>query len=115
MVIDDSEPMRVLVRRLLEPEDSGFDCVAEAAGLDQALSRYAQSSPDLVLVDMNLGADDGLVVAQRLLDIDPAVRLVLLTGAPTPELRARADELGIEGVLDKSELPRLAERLRELA
>lgn len=115
MVVDDSEPMRVLVRRLLEPQDTGFDCVAEAGGLDQALSVYAESRPDIVLLDLNLAADDGFTVASRLLEFDPHARLVLLTGAASPDVAARATEAGIAGVVNKGDLPQLAERLRALA
>jgi DNA-binding NarL/FixJ family response regulator len=113
MVVDDSEPMRVLVRRLLEFQEDGFSLVAEAGTRVEALSAYEDARPDLVLLDVDLAGDDGLDVARGLQTLDPSARIVLLTGAPTPEVEAAAQSSGIVAVLSKTDLPQLVAQLRD--
>jgi len=72
-----------------------------AAGIQAALS----SGPDFIVIDIDLPLLDGLQVL-ALLRQDPAtagVPAVLLSGCNPSDYRRRAAELGVEGVLLKSE------------
>lgn len=58
LVVDDHPAVRQGLALLLEPE--GITVCAEAENRVQALDRLKGRSPDLALVDLSLGDDDGL-------------------------------------------------------
>lgn len=63
MVVDDDEAQRTLLKSLLEPQ--GLRVLTADTGR-RALALAEQAQPDLVLLDVMLGADDGWQVASAL-------------------------------------------------
>jgi CheY-like chemotaxis protein len=60
LVVEDNQPNRELLCDWLESE--GFDAVA-AENLEQAFSAFQNQPPDAVLLDVQLGSEDGLTLA----------------------------------------------------
>jgi len=56
---------------------------------------------DLVVTDFNMPECSGLDVAQALAGIRPDLPIVISSGYITDELRARAREVGVRGLLEK--------------
>ncbi len=107
LVVDDERSLRLLCRVNLELEGHH---VREAGSLVEARAEIEAAAPDVVLLDIHLGADDGLELIDELHALDLHTRVVLLSGTAEvgPELRGRVD-----GVLGKPfELGRLAEVVR---
>jgi DNA-binding NarL/FixJ family response regulator len=78
LIIDDNPPFLEAARRLLQQE--GVTVVGVGAGGDA--SRLAdQLRPDVTLVDIDLGEDDGIAVAKRLarLETSPAGMIILIS------------------------------------
>jgi DNA-binding NtrC family response regulator len=103
LVVDDERSLRLLCRVNLELD--GHD-VREAATLQEARDELERQIPDVVLLDIHLGAENGLELLDEVRALDLPVRVILLSGSAEvgPELRARVD-----GVLGKPfELGRLA-------
>lgn len=97
---DDEAFMRQGVSRLLASE--GVDVRACASGTE-AIALCHQSSPDVVLLDINMPGVDGVETARRLRS-DPAtssLRLVALTGRGTWDLRKKAMDAGFDEFLSK--------------
>ena len=63
LVVDDDAKIRTLLRRCLESD--GYE-VAEAEGSDSVRAAFAEGDFDLVTLDLNLGAEDGLDIAREL-------------------------------------------------
>jgi len=59
MVVDDQLPFRSAARALLR-RIKEFDLVAEAESGEQAIEFAREHRPDLVLMDINMGAVDGI-------------------------------------------------------
>lgn len=76
IVDDDAAFTRVMARSL---ERQGLHCVCAGSGAE-ALQQCAQTRPDACLLDLKLGADNGLDLIQQLLACQPGLRIVLLTG-----------------------------------
>ncbi|WP_066942418.1 response regulator [Microtetraspora fusca] len=72
LIVDDSDHFTKAARRLLDAE--GIAVVATAATAAEALARYTELRPDVVLVDVDLGEESGFDVAGELADA--------ATGAP---------------------------------
>jgi DNA-binding NtrC family response regulator len=103
LVVDDEASLRLLCRVNLELEGH---TVREAATLAQARDELDRDVPDVVLLDVHVGADDGLELLDEIEALDLPTRVVLLSGTSEirPELRERVD-----GVLGKPfDLKRLA-------
>lgn len=77
LVVDDCPDMRLLMGRHLERD--GWAVTTVGTG-DDACRAVATSTPDLVLLDLDLNGEDGGAVASRLRDGDYAGPVVALTG-----------------------------------
>jgi DNA-binding NtrC family response regulator len=95
LVVDDERSLRLLCRVNLELEGHR---VLEAATLAEARALVEQETPDVILLDVHLGNDDGLDLLDELEALDAPSRVVLLSGTSEigPELRAR-----VSGVIGK--------------
>jgi DNA-binding response OmpR family regulator len=95
LVVDDERSLRLLCRVNLELEGHR---VLEAATLAEARALVEQETPDVILLDVHLGNDDGLELLDELEALDVPSRVVLLSGTSEigPELRAR-----VSGVIGK--------------
>jgi CheY-like chemotaxis protein len=79
LIVDDNSGFLRAARALLEQE--GLRVVGVASTGEEAFRRVAELHPDVTLVDIDLGADSGFDVAQRLFD-DPSVdpgQLILIS------------------------------------
>ena len=103
LVVDDERSLRLLCRVNLELDGHS---VREAGSLAEARRELERATPDVILLDIHVGADDGLELLDEIASLELRTRVVLLSGTSEvgPELRARVD-----GVLGKPfELKRLA-------
>jgi DNA-binding response OmpR family regulator len=95
LIVDDDASLRLLCRVNLELE--GYR-VVEAQNLAEAEDALAGATVDLVLLDVHVGADDGLELMRSLRKREHTAAVVLFTGSAQldPATRAEAD-----GVLPK--------------
>jgi two-component system, cell cycle sensor histidine kinase and response regulator CckA len=79
----------------------GYDIVAVADCADEAVARFRETQPDLVLMDISLrGPGDGIEAAQRMASISP-VSIVFLTAYADEETIRRAAAVDPSGYLPK--------------
>ena len=95
LVVEDEEALRLLCRVNLELVGH---TVTEAGSLAEARDALEAEVPDVVLLDLHLGHEDGLELLDEIEALDLASRVVLFSGSSEvgPELRAR-----VGGVLGK--------------
>src|SRR5207247_3081414 len=110
LVVDDDRDVREAIGELLETE--GFDVVEAANGLE-ALLQVKRSRPAAVVLDLMMPRLGGLDAIKRIRAFDRAIKIVVVTGSPDPELARQARALGAVAVLAKPiALPSLLEALR---
>ena len=93
LVVDDELLMRMLVREALE--QSGHDvCEAENGG--QALERFVERGPDIVLMDIVMPGMDGFTACSRLRGLvgGSRVPILVMTGLDDTDSIAKAYEQG---------------------
>src|SRR5690606_30015433 len=96
----DNHPMRVLFRRHLEAH---FD-VHTAGSAEQALELARRTNYDVVILDLNLGAEKSGVDVMRDLRCLPGyddTDIIAVTAYALPEERSRFLKLGFDGYLSK--------------
>ena len=112
LIVDDEPDLRLLLRTMLDL-DPRVEIAGEAGDGGEALDRYAELDPDVVLLDLRMPVFDGLEVAQRILGSKPDQAIILFTAFLDPRLEVEAKSLGIRSVLGKGEIDALlAEILR---
>ena len=111
LVVDDDARLRELLRRYLS--DSGFR-VTTAADASEARSNLASFAFDLVVLDVMMPGESGLVLTRELRREDQ-VPVLLLTAMGEPEDRVNGLEQGADDYLSKPFEPReLVLRIRNL-
>jgi two-component system NarL family response regulator len=100
LLVDDHAVIREALATMLEVEED-FLVVGVADHAAAAELVFAETRPDLTLVDVRLPGADGFELLERLRRADPAARcLMLATSALRHEL-ARAQQLGACGYVPK--------------
>ena len=77
LVVEDDEALR---ERLVTAFESRGLEVRSVATTSEAARVAAEELPELVLLDLRVGADSGLDLIPELTRLDPATRIVVLTG-----------------------------------
>ncbi|MCO1579832.1 response regulator transcription factor [Crossiella sp. SN42] len=98
-----AEDMTVLREALvslfrLEPD---IEVVAETGRGDTVAGLVERTSPDVLLLDIELPGADGLTVARQLRATAPGLRLLLLSVLDRPAVLQEALSLGVHGFLPK--------------
>jgi len=102
LLVDDNETFLASARRLLESQ--GVEVVGTATNGREALLLVDALSPDLVLVDVELGEEDGCALARQLSARLPSASVVLISTYTRDEMRELIAACGASGFLTKSHL-----------
>lgn len=78
LIVDDHALVRAGIRALLNLHP-GIDVVGEAGTGQDGVRLARRLVPDIVLMDIGLPDVDGLTATQRIVDDDPAVKVIMLT------------------------------------
>ena len=98
LLVDDSALARRSTRRILEA--AGHDVVEADDGL-AALERFAIDKPDVVLLDLVMKGMYGLDVLAKLREMDPAVRVIVMSADVQTSSRDLVKEAGASGFINK--------------
>ena len=110
LIVDDNQPFLEAARGLLERQ--GLDVLDVASTTTQALVRLGELRPDIVLVDINLGAENGFDLARQVTDDGLGLRSTVIMMSTDPESDF-TDVLALSkaaGFMAKSELSGAAVR-----
>ena len=91
LLVDDDDAFRRVLARALERR--GY-AVSVAASVDAALSRAVEQPPEYAVVDLKMPGASGLVLVEKLIDLDPNTRVVMLTGYASIATAVEAIKLG---------------------
>jgi DNA-binding NarL/FixJ family response regulator len=112
MIVDDSEQFLAAARDHLTR--GGFDVVATATNQQDALEQAEEARPDVILVDVNLGAESGVDLTRRLVDRFPDLRsrIVLISTLDEEDVAELIADTPAVGFLPKTRLS--ARAIRDL-
>jgi two-component system, NarL family, nitrate/nitrite response regulator NarL len=102
VIVDDSEGFLASAARLLESQ--GVEVVGRATSSQAALRQVAALHPDVVLVDLDLGDEDGIELTKQIKANDPSAGVVLISAHDWDELDELVSESGAAGFLAKRDL-----------
>jgi len=99
-LVDDHGLMRTGYRMLLESQPD-MQLLGEAGTGDEALPAIRALRPDVVVSDLHLPGMSGLELAERLLRVDDAPKLVIVSMQRDGPMPRRLLDLGVSGYLTK--------------
>lgn len=109
LLVEDNVAMRSLIRSLVEEITP---VVRECDDGQAAMEAYVGFRPDCVLMDIKMAGMDGIAATRRLRDVDPAAKVIIVTGHGGDEYRVAAAAAGACGFLLKEDLLELPSLLR---
>jgi len=95
-VVDDEESVRKALGRLISA--AGFDVQVFSSGADFLCSTQP---PQCVVLDVRMPNMDGFEVQRALMQADPPMPIIVITGDDSAECRTRALEQGAKAYLRK--------------
>jgi DNA-binding NarL/FixJ family response regulator len=104
VLIVDDHPIVVSGVKALFDQDGAIE-VLEAASAEAAERIVAAAAPDVTVVDINLPGLSGFALTQRLLQRDPAARIVMFSMNDDPVFVAQAIDVGAKGFVSKNDDP----------
>lgn len=113
MIVDDSNIIRNRIQRVYNADQ--FTLVATATNGQDALDKFDIYRPQVITMDLTMPQMDGLECIEKLVEIDPNVRILVVSALSDKATGIKALELGASGFLCKpfSE-EELGEALNEL-
>ena len=99
LVVDDEHFFREVLKKILS--DAGFSVVAEASDGDEAVSKFREFSPALVLMDIYMPNKSGIEATRDIISIDPAAKILVCSGTGFDEDIDSSLKAGALGVIFK--------------
>jgi len=103
LLVDDHAIVRAGLRRLLATIPNA--ALIEAATGRDAIARYREQRPDVVILDLNLPGIGGLELLQRLLIDDPSACVLVFSMHAEAIYASRALQTGAKGYMSKNAAP----------
>lgn len=104
LIVDDHPLVRRGLTSLLSAA-RGIDVVGAAADGEEAVSWVTRSQPDVVLMDVSMPGMTGVEAARRVLEAQPATRVVMLTSFSQRDVVVESFDAGAVGYLLKDAEP----------
>jgi len=98
LLVDDDETFRTVLSRALEKR--GY-IVTTACSVEQAVPLAEDNPPEYAVLDLKMDGASGLMLVQKLHELDPNTRIVMLTGYASITTAVEAIKLGATQYLAK--------------
>lgn len=99
MIVDDSNIIRNRIQRIYNSNE--FTLVATASNGAEALEKFDVHRPDVVTMDLTMPQMDGLECIEKIVAIDPDVRILVVSALSDKATGIEALSLGASGFLCK--------------
>lgn len=102
LIVDDNDLVRQSLRTVLQANPE-WEIAGEASNGQDAIEIFKTSHPNLVILDFQMPGMNGIETARRILEIAPAMPIVLFTQHASAELEKHARAAGIRSVVSKTD------------
>ena len=99
-LVEDAPLLRKVLRNTIE--ELGGEVVGESDSQDDALHGIAETSPEVVVLDLRLVTGNGVEVLRQMKASRPDVKVMVLTNCSQTHYRTRCLELGADYFFDKA-------------
>lgn len=78
LLVEDQKLMRIGLKSLLE-EHKSIETIYEASSAKEAIEKYKQLKPDVILMDIGLPDGNGIDTAKKLIEYNQDCKIIMLT------------------------------------
>ena len=100
LVVDDHELVRSGITRMLA-DNPDIEVIGEASSGEDAIDSVRKDSPDIVLMGIRMPGIGGLEATRRILRIDDAVRVIVVTACADDPYPTRVMQAGASAYITK--------------
>jgi NarL family two-component system response regulator LiaR len=100
LIIEDEEIVREGLSLLIDQE-ADLQVIGKASSTQDAIAIAREKNPDVVLLDIKLGSEDGIECLAELMLVSPDMRVLILTGTTDVETHYAAVSNGAMGIVRK--------------
>ena len=113
LIVNDDALVAQSLSTILSVE-ADVEVVGRGRSGPEAIEKYRELKPDILLMDIQMPGGDGLSAAERILAEDAGARIVFLTTFSDDEYIVRALRMGSRGYLIKQDVAQIAPALRSV-
>lgn len=103
VVIDDHPLVRKALVSLLSNSDA--EEIKEISNVQEAMSIIVKDTPEIAMVDVRLGKENGLEIVRRTKEMKLSTKFIVLTSFISQEEFLNAEEIGVDGYILKDAYP----------
>jgi len=100
MIVDHQNIVRAGLKKLVESAPD-IEVIAESDSGEEAVNLYKAEPVDIILMEINMPGMGGFVATQRLLRLNPTVKVLLISMYQNSDLAAKALKIGAKGFICK--------------
>ena len=113
LLVDDSTYIRTVLGSILT--EAGFEVVDEAADGEEAIRKYMNLKPDVVLMDVVMEPMGGKAATQAILDKDSAAKILMVTVLEDKNILVDLVNMGAKGYITKPfSKEEITEKIKEI-
>ena len=111
LLVDDEQEFTQVLSQRMESRGVGVDTAASG---NEALQKAKDTPYDAIILDLAMPQMDGIETLKHLLEVNPDLQVILLTGYATVEKGIEAVKLGAMDFLTKpAEIEKLMEKIQQ--
>lgn len=99
MIADDSDAIRLVLQDILTI--GGHEIIGEAQNGAEAVEKFSQLNPDVLLLDLAMPKKDGLTVVKEIIGKHPNARIVLITASDNQNVINECIKVGAKAFVSK--------------
>ena len=100
LVIDDSPFVYKQVKDMVE-EKGGYEVIGSAKTGEEGIELYKQLNPDAVILEIIMPGIDGIETAQRILELDPNAKIMMLSSLYDTNMKDEVRAIGLKYLVPK--------------
>ena len=113
LIVDDAMFMRMMLKEILSK--NGYEVCGEAANGKEAIDKYIELRPDLVLLDITMPEMDGIEALKKIKMIEPKAKIIMCSAMGQQGMVVEAIQNGaIDFVVKPFQQDRVIESLRKV-
>lgn len=99
LIVDDAAFMRMTIKKMVEPH--GHRVVGEAATGKEAVQKFMELKPDIVLLDITMPEMNGVEALKKIKENEPQARIIICSAMGQQAMVAQAIQYGAKDFIVK--------------